>query len=39
MYSIRRGYVHHPPDPQLSKLTGTTKATGGEESQRIWQWE
>jgi hypothetical protein len=39
MYSIRRGYVHDPPDPQLSKLTGATKTTSGEESQRIWRWE
>jgi hypothetical protein len=39
MYSIRRGYVHHPPDPQLSKLTSAMKATSGEESQRIRRWE
>jgi len=32
MYSNRREYVHHPPDPWLSKLTGDTEATGDEKS-------
>jgi hypothetical protein len=39
MYSIRRGYVYHPPDPQLSELTSAMRPTGGEESQRILWWE